>query len=396
MRALETPAPGADQFLHDQGLIFLNHGSFGSCPRPILEAQEEWRRRLEGNPIRFMVRELEPALDQVRRELGEFLGASGDDLALVVNATEAVNTVLHNQTFEPGDELLTTDHAYNACKNVLDRVAAKFGAAVVVASVPFPVESPERVHEEILSRVSSRTKFALLDHVTSPTGLVLPVETLVPALQQKGVKVLIDGAHGPGMLNLRLDQLGAEFYTGNCHKWLCTPKGSAVLHVRRDQQQDFRPLSISHGANSPRTDRSLFRLEFDWTGTSDPTAWLAIPRAIEWLGACYEGGWDELRKRNHELVGAARTLVCEFLQVKEPCPLSMLGSLAAIPFPDGNPEGLDPDPQAEILAREFQIEVPIRKWPVPPKRLLRLSAQLYNTMDDYRRLIAALGELKIA
>ncbi len=381
----------------DPEVTFLNHGSFGACPRAVLEVQQRLRDRMEAEPVRFLNRELEGLLDAARAELGAFVGADPDDLAFVPNATTGVNTVLRSLAFAPGDELLTSDHAYNACRNALEAAAARSGARVVLAPVPFPIDSPDRVAEAVLSRVTSRTRLALLDHVTSPTGLIWPIEGLVSELAARGVDTLVDGAHAPGMLALDLSAIGAAYYAGTCHKWICAPKGAGFLHVRRDRQHRVRPLSISHGANSPRTDRSRFRLEFDWTGTADPTAYLCVGEAIRYMGSLLPGGWRELRARNRATALAARAGLCRALGVPPPCPDEMIGSLAAVPVPDGvgppRAAEREPDRLRMLLFDRFRLEVVVFTWLVSSVRILRVSAQLYNSAADYERLEKALGSL---
>ena len=390
------PSPLAAHWTLDPDVTFLNHGAFGACPRAVLELQAELRTRMERDPIDFLVRAIEPLLDEARARLAAFLRADPEDLAFVDNATAGVNTVLRSLAFEPGDELLTTDHAYNACANALRAVAGRSGARAVVAEVPFPLSGPREVEDAVLGAVTDRTRLVLLDHVTSATGVRFPVESLVPALQARGVDVLVDGAHAPGMVPLDLEALGAAYYTGNCHKWLCAPKGAAFLHVRKDRQADVRPLVISHGANSTRTDRSRFRLEFDWTGTRDPSPPLCVPRALEVVGGLVPGGWDEVCARNHALACRARSLVCEALGVAPPCPESMLGSLAAVELPDHPrwplPGPRDLDPLQDALFARHRIEVPVYGWPLPHRRWIRVSPHLHNSEAQHGFLAAALRE----
>ena len=394
---LDQPAADPKHWLLDPNVVFLNHGSFGSCPRVVLEFQRQLRDRLERQPVRFMVRELEPLWDEARLALAQFAGAETDDLVFVPNATSGVNTVLRSLRFNAGDELLVTNHEYNACRNALNFAAEQSGARVVVANIPFPLRHEDELVLPVLESVTPRTKLVLLDHVTSQTGLVLPVQRLVRELTSRGVDSLIDGAHAPGMVPLNLREIGAAYYTGNCHKWLCAPKGAAFLHVRRDRQELVCPLTISHGANSPRADRSRYLIEFGWTGTGDPTACLSVPEALRFMGSLLPGGWAAVMRRNRELALAARRVLCQALQVEAPCPDKFIGSLASLPLPDATDAApskspLYLDPLQDALLEQHSIEVPIIPWPAPPKRLLRISSQLYNSLPQYERLAKALTD----
>jgi isopenicillin-N epimerase len=393
-----------DRWALDPRVIFLNHGSFGACPIPVLADQQAWRTRLESEPVLFLGRELEGHLDAARSALGGFLGADPDDLAFVPNATTGVGTVLRSLRFGPDDEILVTDHEYNAALNAVRFSAGRDGARVVVARIPFPISDPAQVVDAVLGAVTPRTRLAVISHVTSPTALVFPIAGLVAELKERGVDTLVDGAHAPGMLVLDLDAIGAAYYTGNCHKWMCGPKGSAFLHVRRDLQTEIRPLAISHGANARRVDRSRFRLEFDWTGTADPSAFLSLPAAIGFMGSLLPGGWPEVMSANRDLARAGRDLICDALGVAAPAPDGMLGSMAAAPLPD-RVKGV-PEPGAEAIERALfstrHIEVPVMAWPVDavddvaqvhPAHLVRISAQRYNDLAHYAVLADALREL---
>jgi len=383
----------------DSETIFLNHGSFGACPLPVLDEQSRWRAVMESQPVDFFVRRVEGHLDAARNRLAAFLGADPENLVWVPNATTGVNAVLRSLELGPGDELLTTDHAYNACRNALEYTAERSGATVVVAEVPFPISSSAEAGMAILDRVGPRTRLALVDHVTSPTGLVFPIGEIVAQLQARGVDTLVDGAHAPGMVPLDLESLGAAYYAGNCHKWLCAPKGAGFLHVRPDRQDTIVPTSISHGANSPRTDRSRFQLLFDWTGTADPTAYLAVPTALDFMAGLLPGGWEAVMAANRSLALGGRSLLCEALRVPVPAPEEMIGSLAAVPLPPADRSDQPPasslygDPLQEVLLERWKVEVPIVPWPGWPSRLVRVSAQVYNRPEQYSTLASALKEL---
>ncbi len=383
--------PAAHGFLLDPDVIFLNHGSFGSCPRVVLDEQARLRERMEREPMRLLLRDLEGLLDDARARLAAFVNAPPASLAFVPNATTGVNAVLGSFPLSAGDELLVTDHEYNACRNALDRAAAGAGAGVNVVSLPLPLTKDAVVHA-VLAAVTPRTRLALLDHVTSPTAAVLPLEHIVPALEARGVAVLVDGAHAPGMIPLDVTALGASFYTGNCHKWLCAPKGAGFLAVRPDRAAGVRPVVTSHGANSPRTDRARFLLEFDWTGTGDFTAYLCVPAALDFLAALLPGGVSAVMAANHARALEGGRIVAEALGVEPTCAGDMAGSMRAVALPD---DGRGPtsalaldDPLQRRLFEEHRVEVPV--FPFGGRRLLRVSAQVYNERSDYEALARAL------
>jgi isopenicillin-N epimerase len=370
----------------DPSVNYLNHGSFGACPSTVLAVQAALRLEMEREPVDFLSATMPSRLNEVRQALADFLGAAPEDLVFVPNATTAVNAVLRSLSFEPGDELLLTSHTYAACRKTAEFVAERTGVRLVVAHLPFPCNSPDEIVASIMSCVSPRTRLALLDHVTSPTALVLPIARLVGALLARGVDTLVDGAHAPGMVALGLSDLGAAYYTGNAHKWLCAPKGAAFLHVRRDRQARLHPSVISHGYTAG------FHAEFDWTGTLDPTPWLCIPESIRFMGSLLPAGWPQLMETNHALALRARTLLLQSTGGVTPCPESMIGSMAAVPLPqaplDSPAHGLD----CKGLHRWFR-ERGIETWIHPnPMPLLRISAQLYNHLDQFRELANLLEE----
>jgi isopenicillin-N epimerase len=378
----------------DQNIIYLNHGAFGACPISILQKQNEYRERFEKEPVSFIIRELPELWEKSKNKLAEFVNADSEDIVFVPCATNGVNTVLKSLKFNQGDEILTYDHEYFACKNAVDFVAAREGLKVVVAKIPFPIESDK----VIIECVTPKTKLVLIDHITSPTGLIFPIPELVRLLNERGIDSLIDGAHAPGMIPLNLKELGATYYTGNCHKWLCTPKGAGMLYVRKDKQNEIHPLSISYNiSGNSVTNWSQYTTEFYWSGTYDPSPYLCIKDSIEFMGSLLPGGWDELMTRNHSLVLNARKIICDALQIGLPCPDEMIGSLASFPAPDTTfsgplPKGYIDEAQNELF-NLYNIEVPFGYWPSLPKRVFRISAQLYNSIDQYKILANCLKKV---
>jgi isopenicillin-N epimerase len=378
----------------DPAITYLTHGTYGACPRPVIEYQRALRAELEANPIRFLTRELEGRLDAARAVVAAFLHADPEGLVVVPNATTGVATVLESLRLRPGDELLTNDHEYNATVNALETVAGRAKARVVRVEVPLPIRHPEEVVEAHLAAVTPRTRVALISHVTSPSGLVFPIETLVRELDRLGVDTLVDAAHTPGQLAVDLRALQPAWWTGNGHKWLCGPKGAGMLYAREDKRADLRPLVTSHGRNDPRPDRPPLWKEFDWQGTQDPTAFLSLPKALDVIGSLDPGGWPAHLASNHATAVDARRLLNDRLSLEPIAPESMLGAMASIALPVP-PDEATTDALTRVLADEDHIEVPIVSFPAracrvpgqPPARaLLRVSAQRYNEPSDYERL----------
>lgn len=393
-RPRPRPSPMAVHWRLDPASVFLNHGSFGACPAVVLERQREFRDLLEREPIRFFVERCEPLLDESRRCVAQLVNADAAGIVFVPNATAGVNTVVRSLRFQPGDELLTNSHEYNACNNALRYGAERWGARVVSVPLPFPLRHAREVVDAVLAGVTSRTKLVMLSHVTSPTGLVLPIGPLVEELARCGIDTLIDGAHAPGMIPIDLTALGATYYTGNFHKWLCTPKGSAFLHVREDRRAEIRPLIISHGANSPRTDRSRFLLEHDYVGTFEVTPHLCIPEAVRFLSSLLPGGLTGLMEHNRRHALEARKILCRAFGAEPAAPESMIASLASVHLPDPPSGGVRPSPKGyhdrlndELLDRHG-VQIPIFPFPPPApgqpatKRLIRVAMQAYNSLEQ--------------
>lgn len=400
--SLPSPSEFACHWDIDPETVYLNHGSFGAAPRLVLEAQRAWRARMERELVKWFVEEHPPAIDQARRALGQFLSCDWDCIAPVPNATLAVATAFSNANLIQGDEVLITDHEYPACQNNARWYASKSGASVTVANVPFPVASASDLTNAILSKITSRTKLALLSHVTSSSGLIFPLEHVVPALESMGVRVIVDGAHAPGMVpTVNLSKLGASYYTANCHKWICSPKSGAFLFVRRDLQDGFRPLALSNNAEYPKQGRSQFLTEFEYIGTQDMSAFYSISDAIRVVNAMLPAGWPEVMQRNHALCLKARDLLCRALGMTPTAPDSMVGSICTMILPP-HPKELHSrlskrptkyhDPLWDALLQKWGIQVPI--WTVADTghRTLRISAQLYNSIEQYEYLANALRE----
>lgn len=387
-----SPAPpeplGRGMLSHwvlDPAVTFLNHGSFGAAPRVVLDAQTALRQAFERHPIEMLERRRPELLARAKQAVGALIGARPDDFGFVTNATGGVNAVLRSLEFRAGDEILTTNHVYNAVKRTIGFVGARAGARNTELRIPLPIRSPQQVTDAVAGALGDRTRLVVIDHITSPTAVVLPVEAIVRLCAARGIDVLVDGAHAPGMIDLDMERIGAAYYSGNLHKWVCAPKGAAFLRVRPDRQRGIHPNIISHFL-----DEGL-AAEFAWQGTRDITAWLTARDAIEFM----EGlGWDRVRRHNHQLATWVQSLLTQRWGVEPATPAdgSMLGSMATVALP---PEAAgrfdDPAALQARLYKEHRIEVPVLDW--DGRWWVRASCQVYNNPVQYEHLAEALTEL---
>ena len=367
----------ATDWMLDPAITFLNHGCFGARPRVVVEAQERWLRRYHARPIELLDRNRNELLTEAKRPVGELLGMKPENFGFVTNATEGVNAVLRSLSFRPGDELLTPSHVYNAVRNTMRHLIERAGGTYVEAPTPFPVTSPDELVNVIAEALNDRTRLVLIDHIASPTGVLFPVERIITLCREKGVDVFIDGAHAPGMIALDVESLGAAYYTGNLHKWICAPSGAAFLWVSPEKQRGIHPPTISHFL-----DEGL-AAEFAWQGTRDITPWLCVKDAIDYLAAL---GWEDVLHHNHQMAMWVQQMLSEKWGVGPSTPLdgSMIGSLVSFPFPGDVSRFDDPVQLHDYLYDEHHIEIPI--FDFGGQWLIRTSSQVYNTPDQYERL----------
>lgn len=377
----------------DPHLVFLNHGSFGACPKDLLLKQNEYRQQLETSPIHFMVHVLPELLAENKQALAELLHCQASDLFFITNATQGVQTALNHLPLQAGDELIYSNHIYGACRNQLLVLAEQKGLVLKEVQYPFVGIQAQEIVDAFISMISPKTKAILIDHITSPTALVQPIQPIIDFARKLGIYTIVDGAHAPGHIPLNLDALQADFYTGNCHKWLCTPKGCAFLWVN-PRFELVLPTVISHGFGAPADIR--MQAMFDWTGTQDFTPFLCLKDSIKWMNDRMAGGLSAVMAHNHQLAIQGRNLLMGVLGIPQPVGDDLLGAMASLPISDEREMedvGFNmPLPlQRELF--ELGIEVPVVPWPRRPCRLVRISAQIYNEMGEYARLGEALRGL---
>ena len=380
-----------EHFLLDPGLTFLNHGSFGACPREVLEAQWRWQLEMERNPVDFLGRRSAELLFDARSVLAAELGARAEDLVFLPNATTGVNMVAQSLALSPGDEVLATDLEYGACEAAWERMCAKHGAHYRRVTIPLPFNTGQFV-ERMMAAVTPRTRLIFASHITSTTALILPVADLCAAARARGILTLIDGAHAPGQIALSLEAIGADFYVGNCHKWLCAPKGSGFLHAAPSRQDCLDASVISwgyaghaggHTGFEAYLGRTPFEQRLQWQGTRDLSAWLAVPEAIAFL---HRHRWAEVRTRCHQLAARALAAISERYGLPVIARDDLWAQMVAIPVPVTEPERL-----RAALFHQHRIEVPVTSH--AGQVFVRLSVQGYNTEEDVSRLVGALCSL---
>ncbi len=359
--------------------MFLNHGSFGACPKPVFERYQTWQRELERQPVEFLGRRFDGLIEEARVALAKYVNGTVENLVFVPNATTGINIAARSLKLQPGDEILTTNHEYGACSYSWQHNCERTGANYIIRPVELPLTTPDAFVEAFWQGVTPRTRVIYMSHITSPTALVLPVEEICRRAREAGIITVIDGAHAPGQIPLDMERIGADFYTGNCHKWMCTPKGSAFLYVRPEFQWPIEPEIISWGW----TDDATFATRNQWLGTRDPSAYLTVPTAIEWLRA---HDWDDVRVQCHALAADLRAQIAAWTELEPIAPESWFSQMFTAPLPP-----CDPTEVKQRLYDQYAVEVPLMTW--NEHQYVRVSIQGYNTREDGQKLLAALREI---
>ena len=372
-----------NQFFLDPNIIFLNHGSFGSCAKPVYEDLLEWQRKLEKEPVKFFEETIFEGLQTSRDALGEYINCASDDLAYFPNPTTAVNAVARSLHLQPNDEVLSTNHIYGALDKSWQYICNYKQATFVKANIPFPIASKEEFLKNFFDAVTDKTKVIFLSHITSMTAMQFPVEEVIQFAKENNILCIIDGAHVPGHISLDISALDPDIYTGACHKWMCTPKGISFLYVKKSLQENVHPLVISWGWESETPGPSKFLDWHQWQGTRDMSAFLTIPKAIQFLE---ENNWIDISTKCKKQVVETRDIFLEYFNIPTPCPNSWLGQMASIPLPINNAIAFK-----AILLEKYNIQVPIFQW--ENNIYLRYSIQAYNSVNDLEKLFAAVKEL---
>lgn len=388
---IPKPSPFASEWSLNPDIVFLNHGSFGATPNYVLDRQRDYIRLLESSPVEFSVRSMYPLYYEAKKSLAEFVGTSENNIYFVPNTTIGVNHVLHNIK-EENKTWLTTNHAYGACANALGKIAELKNCQVIKADIPFPIDSEATILERIESAILPNTTIALIDYITSATAIVFPIKEIIKLLQSKNIKVIIDAAHAPGMIDFNIDDLDADYFIANCHKWICSPKGSAFVYVNPRHQAEFKPVFYSFHNDWDTDNARHWSNQFIWEGTKDYSAYFAVKDSLEFMPTLIDGGWDAIKKHNRDLAIQGAKIIANKLSVSLPVPESMLGSIVNIPISDDIIPIVKFNYYTSIkneLFDKYKIEVPTMLFPAP-HQYVRVSAQLYNSIEQYEYLADSL------
>lgn len=374
-----------DDFLLDPEIHFLNHGSFGACPKAVFDTLQELQLRMERQPVVHLDREIIDNMESARRALGDFIHCDPENVVYFPNPTTAVNMVARNLDLKPGDVVLASNHEYGAIDRTWNFLAEKAGFTYRNQPIPLPVTSHEAFVENFWTGVSPAVRVIFLSHITSQTALIFPVGEICRRAREAGILTIIDGAHAPGQIPLDLGEIDPDVYTGACHKWMCAPKGSAFLYARKSIQPLLEPLVVSWGYQSEHPSVSQFVDYHEWQGTRDMSAFLSVPAAIRYI---QQPAWQEARSRCHKRVLEARNAIHQLTGLPNICPDGgkWIAQMAAVSLPEVDIEQLK-----RGLYDQFQVEVPVYRWQGRP--YLRISVQPYNTGEDLDALVEGLREL---
>lgn len=386
---MSTPSISFRQlFMLDPSIHFLNHGSFGACPIPVFTEYQNWQKKLENQPVKFLARDF-AMYDQVTRlHLSEYLHSASSNLSFIQNATQGVNIIARSLKLQSNDEILSTDHEYGACEYAWEFACQQTGAHYIKHKIPLPAKSEQELFDQFWQGVSARTKVIYLSHITSPTALCFPLKTICAKARNLGILTVVDGAHAPGQIPLDLDDLSPDFYVGNCHKWMLGPKGAGFLYARPEVQEMIQPLVVSWGyhASTDSTTGSQFLDFLQWTGTRDPSAVFSIPAAIKFM---QDYDWPTVQSQCHALLTQAIDQICDLTQLESLYPFgsNLYHQMGVAPLP----KWVDLDDLKSKLYSEFKVEVPLIEW--NNRKLVRISIQAYNTQEDCDALLQGISYL---
>jgi isopenicillin-N epimerase len=383
----------AHHWQHDQSIVYLNHGSFGATPTTVLQHQQHLQTQMEAEAIQFFVDDLPQLINESKSVLAQFVGTSNNNIVFTSNTTTGINTIFNSLPSKPNDNWLLINHNYGACALAAKHYAKKNNCTTSVATIPYPINNDDDFLKAIDAAILPNTTVAMVDYITSASATIFPIKKIIDFLHSKNIQVIVDAAHAPGMVTFNIDDLQPDYFVANCHKWICSPKGSAFMYVAPQHQPHIYPLVISHYNDTAVGTAAHWSNQFLFDGTHDYSAYISVKNAIDTMPNIANGTWDIIKQQNHEMVWEAALLIANTLQVALPIPKHMVGSICNIPLPSGhllNHSYMGKTALKQILFDKYKIEVPVFLFPAAPTQWLRISAQLYNSMEQYEYLAQCL------